>query len=67
MIILLTKKIIFIDRDGVINYRADKGEYIKSWQEFKIIPDTIASMKILASQGFEFIIVTNQAGIAVKK
>ena len=31
------KKIIFIDRDGVINHKAPKGEYITNWDDFKII------------------------------
>lgn len=61
---LAPKKIILIDRDGVINEKAPQGEYIKSWKEFKWIEDTVQSMRHLASQGFSFIIVTNQAGIA---
>jgi histidinol-phosphate phosphatase family protein len=64
---LTNKKIIFIDRDGVINYKAPKGEYITRWEDFKIIPDTISAMKVLSSEGFQFIIITNQAGIARNK
>tara|TARA_A100001011_G_scaffold334303_1_gene362584 strand:- start:91 stop:660 length:570 start_codon:yes stop_codon:yes gene_type:complete len=61
---LVPKKIILIDRDGVINEKAPQGEYIKSWKEFELIEDTVQSMRHLANQGFSFIIVTNQAGIA---
>ena len=32
------KKIILIDRDGVINQKAQKGEYISSWNKFEWIP-----------------------------
>ena len=61
------KKIIFIDRDGVINHKAPKGEYITNWDDFKIISDTFEVMKSLSKIGFKFIIITNQAGIARKK
>ena len=64
---LSDKKIIFIDRDGVINFKAKKGEYITSWKNFEVIPDTIEVMKELSSEGFQFIIITNQAGIARNK
>lgn len=58
------KKIILIDRDGVINRKAPQGEYVGKWEEFEWIDDTIQSMKQLAQQGFSFIVITNQAGIA---
>ena len=58
------KKIILIDRDGVINQKAQKGEYISSWNKFEWIPDTRIAMKLLAQEGFKFIIISNQAGIA---
>jgi|TARA_B110000261_G_C13091445_1_gene360064 histidinol-phosphate phosphatase family protein len=58
------KKIILIDRDGVINTKAEQGEYISSWKEFEWIIDTRHAMKILAKKGFKFIVISNQAGIA---
>jgi histidinol-phosphate phosphatase family protein len=61
---LKPKKILLIDRDGVINKKAPKGEYISSWSEFEWISDTRIAMKLLAQKGFQFIIVTNQAGVA---
>jgi len=61
---LTPKKIILIDRDGVINQKAPMGEYICSWDEFEWIDDTVQSMKHLANHGFSFIVITNQAGIA---
>jgi len=61
---LLEKKIILIDRDGVINQKAPKGKYISKWEDFKIIIDTFDVMKALAKKGFKFIIITNQAGLS---
>jgi histidinol-phosphate phosphatase family protein len=61
---LRPKKILLIDRDGTINAKAPRGEYITNWGEFSWIPETLKAMMHLAKQGFKFIVITNQAGIA---
>lgn len=58
------KKVIFLDRDGVINKKAPKAEYVKSWDEFEFIPGSIEAMNLLSQQGYKIFIITNQAGIA---
>jgi len=58
------KKLLLIDRDGVINYKAPKGEYISRWEDFEWIPDTREAMKQLSQHGIQFIVISNQAGIA---
>ncbi|MCX5712320.1 MAG: HAD-IIIA family hydrolase [Candidatus Omnitrophica bacterium] len=60
---LLPKKILLIDRDGVINQKAPRGEYIDSWDKFVFIRENIDGMKKLFNLGFNFIIISNQAGI----
>ena len=61
---LKPKKIILIDRDGVINKKASRGEYISKWEDFIWIQETRVAMKLMANEGFKFIIISNQAGIA---
>jgi histidinol-phosphate phosphatase family protein len=61
---LKPKKILLIDRDGVINKKAPKGEYINKWKDFEWIPETRTAMIHLAKEGFKFIVISNQAGIA---
>jgi len=63
---LKPKKILLIDRDGTLNEKAPQGEYISNWSQFKWIPSTREALKILAEDGFQFIVITNQAGIARK-
>lgn len=58
------KYILLIDRDGVINQKASRGEYVSSWRDFKWIPETRQAMRDLAANGFQFIVLSNQAGIA---
>ena len=63
---LKPKRILLVDRDGTINEKAPKGEYITSWNQFRWIPQTREALAKLAADGFKFIIITNQAGIARK-
>jgi histidinol-phosphate phosphatase family protein len=60
---LQPKKIILLDRDGTINVKAAPGEYISQWSQFEFISTTVRALQLLAEQGFEFIIISNQAGI----
>jgi D-glycero-D-manno-heptose 1,7-bisphosphate phosphatase len=57
----LLKKVVFLDRDGVINQ--DSPAYIKSWAEFKFLPGSIAALKKLTVAGFTTIIITNQSAV----
>lgn len=55
------KKIIFLDRDGTIN--VDK-EYVHKIEDFEFEKNAVEGLKLLQEKGYEFIIVTNQSGIA---
>lgn len=57
------KKVVFLDRDGVINKRPPKAEYITSWEKFEFLPGAIDALKLLTKKGYEIIIISNQAGI----
>lgn len=59
------KKCFFFDRDGIINESPGEGKYVKSWEEFKLIPDFIEILRIIQKLGFEAVVVTNQRGIAL--
>lgn len=57
-------KVIFLDRDGVINeYPGDKN-YVTNLKEFKFIAGSIQGIKKLKEKGFKLFIVSNQAGIS---
>jgi len=61
---LKPKKVIFLDRDGVINKKAPRAEYVKSWDEFEFIPGSIEAMVLLVQNNYKIFIISNQAGIA---
>ncbi|MFA6217307.1 MAG: HAD-IIIA family hydrolase [Candidatus Omnitrophota bacterium] len=61
---LCPKKILLIDRDGVINNKALRGEYVSSWDAFSFMRENVEGMKKLSLAGYSFIVISNQAGIA---
>lgn len=60
-------KIIFLDRDGVIN--KDPGgwtehSYVTKWEDFHFLPGSKEAIKKLNQNGFEIIVISNQGGIS---
>lgn len=55
-------KIIFIDRDGVINVDFI-GDYVKSWDQFRFESGAVEALKLLQNHDYEVIVVSNQAGV----
>tara|TARA_Y100000991_G_scaffold212040_1_gene195466 strand:- start:80 stop:1333 length:1254 start_codon:yes stop_codon:yes gene_type:complete len=64
---LKPKRLILLDRDGTINKKARKGKYISKWEQFKFIKKNVDGLKELSSHGFEFIVITNQAGVSTNQ
>lgn len=56
------RKAIFLDRDGVVNH--DPGDYTKTPEEFTLLPGVISALNLLRASDFEFVVITNQGGIA---
>ena len=54
-------KTIFLDRDGTINRESG---YINHFSMFEFLPGTIKALKLLKENGWQLILITNQAGIA---
>jgi histidinol-phosphate phosphatase family protein len=57
-------KVVFLDRDGVINRYPGDFEYVKSWEEFHFLPKVKPALKKLNEKGFKIFVVSNQAGIS---
>lgn len=57
--------IVFVDRDGVINQNRD--DYVKTVDEFVIIPEALSGLAKLNSAGIKVVVVSNQAGLGYGK
>ncbi len=56
-----SRKVVFIDRDGVIN--VDLWKYVETWKEFKFEKSALEALKKLTDKGFDIFIISNQAGV----
>ena len=55
------EKLIFLDRDGVLNVKRD--DYVKSEDELQILPDIEKQLLRLVNAGYDLFIITNQSVI----
>ncbi|MBI2479730.1 MAG: HAD-IIIA family hydrolase [Planctomycetia bacterium] len=58
------RRSVFLDRDGVINVKPADGEYVRSWDEFHFIPETIDWIRLFNALDLLVIVITNQRGVA---
>jgi len=54
-----TGRTVLIDRDGVIN--RNRPDHVKNWAEFEFLPGAVDARVYLARQGWQVVVVTNQA------
>lgn len=59
----VSKKAIFLDRDGVINAKLPEDRYVKRPAELALMPDVADALRRLRGLGYLLVIVTNQRGI----
>jgi D-glycero-D-manno-heptose 1,7-bisphosphate phosphatase len=59
------RRCLFLDRDGVINAAPPRGEYIRHWDEFRLLPEVVSWIRLFKAAGYLAIVVTNQRGIAL--
>lgn len=57
------KKVVFLDRDGVINEFPGNGNYVTKLKDFHFIPGALEALRRLTENGFTVFVVSNQAGV----
>jgi histidinol-phosphate phosphatase family protein len=55
---------ILLDRDGVLNRKAPKAQYVRNWDEFQWLPKVKDALRLLKEHGYRVIVISNQAGVA---
>ncbi len=61
---LARRPTMLVDRDGVLNRRMGRAEYVCSWSDWQWLPGSREALKCLHDAGFRVIVITNQPGIA---
>ena len=61
---LAPQRAIILDRDGVLNRKPPRAQYVRTWEEFEWLPGVMESMHLLKEAGYKLIVASNQPGIA---
>lgn len=56
-------RIVFLDRDGVINKYPGDGDYLTSLRKFRFLPGVKKAIALLSKAGFRIFVASNQAGV----
>lgn len=57
-------KLIFLDRDGVINKYPGDGKYVTALPKFRFLPDVKKAVALLSKKKFKIFVISNQAGVS---
>lgn len=57
-------RLIFLDRDGVINRFPGFGRYVTRWAEFRFLPHSVKAIAALTRAGYHIAVVSNQGCVA---
>lgn len=60
---LARRPAVILDRDGVLNERPPKAEYVRRPEDFHWLPGAQAALARFAAAGFQVAVVSNQAGV----
>ena len=60
----LHKKAVFLDRDGTLNVRPPRAQYVRTPEEFVWLEGAIEAVSLLKEKGFLLYLISNQPGIA---
>jgi histidinol-phosphate phosphatase family protein len=55
---------VFLDRDGVINRKAEGENYITRWEDFHFLPEVADGIALLNRAGWSVIVISNQRCVA---
>lgn len=54
---------VILDRDGVLNRKPPKAQYVRNWSEWEWCPGSLEALRLLNRAGYRTIIASNQPGI----
>lgn len=57
-------RVIFLDRDGVINRYPGDTKYVTNWKEFRFLPRAKKAIAKLYKNRFKIFVISNQAGVS---
>lgn len=60
----MARRCVFLDRDGVINEKPPPHQYVRSWSDFRFLPNIADWIRLFNALGYLVIVISNQRGVA---
>jgi histidinol-phosphate phosphatase family protein len=60
---LARRPAVILDRDGVLNARPPRAEYIRRPEDVRWLPGALEALRLFADAGWQVVVVSNQAGV----
>lgn len=60
----MSRRCVFLDRDGVINEKAPPHDYVRNWSDFRFLPNIVDWIRLFNALGYLVIVISNQRGVA---
>ena len=57
-------RLVFLDRDGVINRFPGKGAYVTGEEGLRLLPNALQGIKLLTQAGFSLDVISNQGCVS---
>lgn len=57
-------KVVFLDRDGVINEFPGNGNYVTKLKDFHFLPGALEALRTLTEEDYTIFVISNQAGVS---
>lgn len=54
---------IILDRDGVLNRKPRRAEYVRNWSEWEWLPGALEALRLLHEAKYRVVIASNQPGV----
>ncbi|MGK2850813.1 MAG: HAD-IIIA family hydrolase [Candidatus Limnocylindrales bacterium] len=61
---LARRPTILLDRDGVLNRKPARAEYVRRPDEFEWLAGALDGVRLLTERGYRLLVISNQAGVA---
>lgn len=58
------KRLVFLDRDGVINRFPGKGAYVTRESQLIVLPKALKGLRLLAEAGYDVAVISNQGCVS---